>query len=99
MVGPMDGIELLNKTRVMASCRGDGTVLKPDRPIMTSDACFAARDSLCRISHTYSEVEQLNATVHYVFSNSATQLSDRHFDLDATTNRWVPAADVSKGGC
>lgn len=89
MVGPMDGIELLNKTRVMASCRGDGTVLKPDRPVMTSDACFAARDSLCHISHTYSEVEQLNATVHYVFSSSATKLSDRHFDLDATTNRCV----------
>merc|ERR1712241_1538774 len=30
MVGPMDGIELLNASRVMATCRGDGVVLKPD---------------------------------------------------------------------
>merc|ERR1712151_96280 len=40
MVGPMDGIYLLNKTRVMSTCRADGTVLKPDRPITATDACF-----------------------------------------------------------
>ena len=30
MVGPMDGIGLLNVSRLMASCRKDGVVLKPD---------------------------------------------------------------------
>ena len=40
MVGPMDGIELLNATRVMTSCRGDGVVLKPDKPVTTADSCF-----------------------------------------------------------
>ncbi len=87
----MDGINLLNKTRVMASCRGDGVVLRPDRPVMTSDACFAARDANCHISHTYSSVAGLGASasegnasvVHYVFSSSATQLNDAHFSLDA----------------
>ena len=59
MVGPMDGINLLNKTRVMASCRADGRLLKPDHPIMTSDACFAARDSGCMISQTVSDVTGL----------------------------------------
>lgn len=32
MVAPMDGIHLLNATRVNATCRADGIVLKPDRP-------------------------------------------------------------------
>ena len=40
MVGPMDGIELLNATRVMTTCRGDGVVLKPDKPVSTVDSCF-----------------------------------------------------------
>ena len=40
MVGPMDGIELLNATRVMTTCRGDGVVLKPDKPVTTVDSCF-----------------------------------------------------------
>merc|ERR1719272_1328163 len=38
MVGPMDGIYLLNKTRIMATCRKDGIVLKPDRPITATDS-------------------------------------------------------------
>merc|ERR1719231_332268 len=42
MVGPMDGIDLLNASRVMATCRGDGKVLKPDRPLTVTDACFRA---------------------------------------------------------
>ena len=40
MVGPMDGIHLLNKTRTMLSARADGYILKPDKPVSTVDACF-----------------------------------------------------------
>ena len=40
MVGPMDGIHLLNKTRTMTSARGDGYILKPDRPLSSTDSCF-----------------------------------------------------------
>ena len=40
MVGPMDGINLINATRIMTTCRSDGTILKPDQPIRTSDWCF-----------------------------------------------------------
>ena len=43
MVGPMDGIGLLNATRVMMTCRGDGVVLKPDKPATTVDSCFRDR--------------------------------------------------------
>lgn len=42
MVGPMDGIGLLNKTRLMQTCRADGVVLKPDYPLTTVDECFRA---------------------------------------------------------
>eukprot|EP00632_Arachnochrysis_sp_CCMP2950_P005798 CAMPEP_0185701764 /NCGR_PEP_ID=MMETSP1164-20130828/10199_1 /TAXON_ID=1104430 /ORGANISM="Chrysoreinhardia sp, Strain CCMP2950" /LENGTH=757 /DNA_ID=CAMNT_0028368873 /DNA_START=22 /DNA_END=2295 /DNA_ORIENTATION=- len=41
MVGPMDGQGFLNASRVMATCRTDGIVLKPDRPLRAAEACFA----------------------------------------------------------
>ena len=47
MVGPMDGINLLNKTRIMTTCRSDGTVLKPDRPAATSDWCMTQVRDVC----------------------------------------------------
>jgi hypothetical protein len=65
MVGPMDGINLLNKTRVMTSCRADGTVLKPDRPITAVDACFRKANPTCHIYHTYSDVEGLGRVGYY----------------------------------
>jgi hypothetical protein len=56
MVGPMDGIHLLNKTRTMTSARGDGYILKPDRPLSTTDACFKGEkpDPTCATYYTYS---------------------------------------------
>ena len=68
MVGPMDGINLLNKSRTMTTCRADGTVLKPDRPVATADYCFtaAARSSMdlggagagaCYIYSTITDLE------------------------------------------
>ena len=38
IVAPMDGLGLMNATRVMQTCRKDGVVLKPDRPLVTTDA-------------------------------------------------------------
>jgi len=55
MVGPMDGINLLNKTRTMTSCRADGYLLKPDKPVSTTDACFRRADPTCFTYHTYSD--------------------------------------------
>ena len=54
MVGPMDGIHLLNKSRTMTACRADGYILKPDRPVTTTDACFrtAARSSSTSVTPT-----------------------------------------------
>ena len=69
MVGPMDGIDLLNKTRTMASCQSNGNVLKPDRPISTVDYCFSdAAPALCKVASTYSDVKGLGR-VHYLFNN------------------------------
>jgi hypothetical protein len=76
MVGAMDGIFLLNKTRVMATCRADGIVLKPDRPVSVSDACFVAGASMdpavCYTYTTYSNVTGLGR-VNYLFENDGTK--------------------------
>merc|ERR1719210_1675134 len=67
-VGPMDGIFLLNASRVMATCRQDGKVLKPDRPITATDSCFRRREPSCFVYETYSDVIGYGR-VHYFFSN------------------------------
>ena len=40
MVGPMDGINLLNVSRVMSTCNSRGEILKPDKPVTTPDYCY-----------------------------------------------------------
>jgi len=54
MVGAMDGMHLLNRSRVLASCRSDGVLLKPDAPITTADECFRTGEdpSLCFVYTT-----------------------------------------------
>lgn len=76
MVGPMDGINLLNASRVLATCRKDGTILKPDRPVTTVDACFAAASdpAECFIYETFSDISALGR-VHYLFMNDPTPLT------------------------
>ena len=55
MVGPMDGIFLLNKTRIMQTCMADGTVLKPDAPVHTSDWCFLTSSKTTADHNAYAE--------------------------------------------
>jgi len=68
MVGPMDGLGLLNASRVMASCRADGVVLKPDAPLTTVDWCWRQRDPSCLVYSTHSDVAGYGRA-HYLFSN------------------------------
>lgn len=68
MVAPMDGQGLLNASRVMASCRSDGVVLKPDVPLTTSDWCWRHADPTCLIYHTYSDVRGLGRA-YYLYSD------------------------------
>jgi hypothetical protein len=71
----MDGIHLLNKSRVMTTCRADGTVLKPDRPLTIADECFTRAGGAvaiddCFVYHTYSDLKGLDgARIHYHFNN------------------------------
>ena len=89
MVGPMDGINLLNASRVNATCRADGFVLKPDAPIKTVDECFRTGEdpSKCFVYATHSDVHGVGR-VHYVFSNDDRPLTPRLIGIDA--------ADVAK---
>lgn len=78
MVGPMDGIYLINASRVMRSCSKDGVVLKPDRPLTTTDACFKStgiNQPTCHIYHTYSDHVAAAVRVHYVFSNDVVPIT------------------------
>eukprot|EP00937_MAST-01D_sp_MAST-1D-sp2_P002400 g2400.t1 len=77
MVGPMDGIELLNKTRIMTTCRKDGVVLKPDAPVSTADYCFTAaggNDPGCKVYTARSQPKGLPAPALYHFNNDAKPL-------------------------
>merc|ERR1719382_2358976 len=69
----MDGINLLNKTRVMTTCRLDGVVLKPDRPIVTTDWCMMQADPTCYVYTAYSETSVSNGASYqrtsYHFNN------------------------------
>merc|ERR1712113_793308 len=87
MVGPMDGIYLLNASRVMATCRADGKVLKPDRPLTPPDACFRAGKPTCQVYQTYSDVNGLGR-VHYYFNNDGTApLTDAEVNLHAASGK------------
>jgi hypothetical protein len=79
MVGPMDGINLMNATRIKATCRSDGKILKPDSPVRTSDGCFYRPTvphsdakphdpSSCYIYLTHSDVPGLGR-LRYLFGN------------------------------
>ena len=70
----MDGIFLLNKTRIMQTCMADGTVLKPDAPVHTSDWCFLASskttaDHTAYLYHTFSDLSGFGR-IHYHFNNN-----------------------------
>jgi len=76
MVGPMDGIHLLNASRVMSTCRSDGILLKPDRPLMPLESCFASGTdpASCFNYFTYSEHPGWGR-ISYIFMNSPSDLT------------------------
>eukprot|EP00635_Sarcinochrysidales_sp_CCMP3193_P006965 CAMPEP_0118914238 /NCGR_PEP_ID=MMETSP1166-20130328/14663_1 /TAXON_ID=1104430 /ORGANISM="Chrysoreinhardia sp, Strain CCMP3193" /LENGTH=758 /DNA_ID=CAMNT_0006853807 /DNA_START=30 /DNA_END=2306 /DNA_ORIENTATION=- len=81
MVGPMDGEGFLNASRVTRSCRGDGILLKPDRPLVLSDACFARDDpATCDVFATFSkggeEEKNTSFQVHYLYVDDPSTLDD-----------------------
>jgi hypothetical protein len=78
MVGPMDGINLLNASRVMSTCRNDGVLLKPDEPLVTSEECFRrpGDPGKCWVFHAYSSVPTRSwqaLHVHYLFSDNGSE--------------------------
>jgi hypothetical protein len=75
MVAPMDGLGHLNATRVMAACRADGYILKPDAPATPVDACFGrSAPELCHIYTTRSTVLGFGR-VTYVFMDTPEPLT------------------------
>jgi len=106
MVGPMDGINLLNATRVMSTCMADGTVLKPDRPVMPLESCFSTGvdPAGCHNYFTYSDVPGLGRNF-YVYMDTPGELrlqdvmpsglraeSYAVFDWYASSLSWLDAA-------
>lgn len=98
MVAPMDGIHLLNASRVNATCRSDGVILKPDVPVQTSDECFRTGEDpqTCFVYATHSVVKGVGR-VHYLFSNDARPLTPRMLavaEADVDSN-GAPNADCT----
>merc|ERR1712113_702461 len=81
MVGPMDGIYLLNASRVMATCRRDGKILKPDRPLTPPDACFRAGKPTCRVYTTHSDVMGLGRVLYYFNNDGDAVMTASELDL------------------
>eukprot|EP00927_Polykrikos_kofoidii_P020312 TRINITY_DN19609_c0_g1_i1.p1 TRINITY_DN19609_c0_g1~~TRINITY_DN19609_c0_g1_i1.p1 ORF type:complete len:897 (-),score=123.03 TRINITY_DN19609_c0_g1_i1:77-2767(-) len=80
-VGPMDGIYLLNASRVMTTCRGDGKVLKPDRPLTPPDSCFLAGNPTCHVYYTYSDVIGLGRVTYYYNDDGKAPMLAAEVDL------------------
>ena len=96
MVGPMDGINLLNASRVLTSCRADGYILKPDRPVYPAESCFDAGVDpfTCYTYQTYSDVPGLPARIYYHYEDSDPQpLGHASFGLPATASESGSALD------
>jgi hypothetical protein len=100
MVGPMDGINLLNKSRTMATCRADGYILKPDKPIATTDACFRAENhdqtliEWCFTYHTFSDMDTDISSggpwrVHYHFNSPTAAMTADMVYLNGTEDYVV----------
>ena len=85
MVGPADGMNFMNATRINSVCRSDGYILKPDRPLRTSDVCFyvdpSASDDLkadhdpttCYTYLTHSDIPGMGR-VTYLFANDTDKI-------------------------
>mmetsp|Transcript_4727 Transcript_4727/g.14773 ORF Transcript_4727/g.14773 Transcript_4727/m.14773 type:complete len:444 (+) Transcript_4727:181-1512(+) len=68
MVGPMDGLGYVNASRVLASCRSDGVVLKPDRPLVLSDACFSrALPETCDVFAAFADLGEGQEMHHFLY--------------------------------
>jgi len=88
MVGPMDGIYLLNKTRVMATCNAAGVVLKPDRPVTATDEGFRRGDSARPVFATETNVRGWGA-ISYVFASHTGEIVPGDLDLKPSDDYLV----------
>ena len=102
MVGPMDGYGLLNKTRIMTTCRKDGLVLKPDRPCVVSDSCFLEKErtnlglpepSSCFVYYTWSDLRSSSSThqyrVRYHYNDANTRLTPAMVKVNETIGSYA----------
>jgi hypothetical protein len=91
MVGPMDGIYLLNASRTMTTCRADGVVLKPDRPVGTSDWCFRHSPSAAASCYVYSTFSDVGGygRLYYHFDNDARTFVPEMAGLQQSTSKYA----------
>ena len=67
IVGPGDGPQFTNKTRLIKCCNQDGLVLKPDRPAVAIDAQWTKAGPGGEVSWSLSE-HPANRTVYYLMA-------------------------------
>ena len=76
----------------MQTCRSDGVVLKPSRPVTRIDACFRDQkdalqkfDPTCHQYSTYTDFDN-QTRVHYFFSNDADPVSANMLPVTSTAH-------------
>ncbi|KAJ8609762.1 hypothetical protein CTAYLR_010732 [Chrysophaeum taylorii] len=85
MVAPMDGLGYMNATRIKASCRADGVVMKPDLPLRPPDVCFFSdppdydiKPESCMIYETFTDF--FDRRIHYIYFDNTTWLDETMLD-------------------
>jgi len=83
----MDGIYLLNASRVMTTCRGDGKILKPDRPVTPPDACFREGSPTCQVYQTYSDHKSWGRVTYYFNNDGNSPMTAAQVNLQSEAGK------------
>ena len=83
-VGPSDALQQVNVTRVMQTCRGDGTLLKPSAPAMQLDSTYTAAlhrhtaqdNGIAHVWHTVSSAKGVAPHNHIILAANITRATN-----------------------
>ena len=93
-VGPMDGLGYLNASRILRTCRSDGMILKPDRPIVLADACFhrGGDPYYCDVFVTLTTIS--SHLTHFLYVDDPTSLVHSESIADLLAPEQAPGDSI-----
>ncbi|MHA1383211.1 MAG: hypothetical protein ACTSR3_05600 [Candidatus Helarchaeota archaeon] len=81
VIGPSDPIGYINRNLIMKTCRDDGLILKPDRPLAPVDFMFK-KHSTYYICNTTSEKNNLTWHYLWVVNIHPKRVKNKNFSLE-----------------